>query len=65
MLKQVFATFVLFNAYNVAFSAGIHYGYADRYSQNFWLNTAIMAVAVLATLLTTVAMEVTSKDGYG
>jgi hypothetical protein len=65
LLKQGFITLVLFNVFNISFSAGIHWKYASPEDSNYLISCIILAGALLAMIASVFAMELTSTDDYG
>lgn len=64
-MKQGFITFVLFNVFNVAFSAGIHWKYANPEDPDYIISTAILVSTLVIMMISVLAMEITSKEEYG
>jgi hypothetical protein len=65
MIKEVLLTLILFNCFNFAYSAGLHFRYASPEDSLYVLGT----VAAITTLILQVAMAigllVTEDDGFG
>jgi hypothetical protein len=65
LLKQGFITLVLFNIFNISFSAGLHWKYASPEDNNYIISSIILAGTLLAMVVSVFAMELTAKDDYG
>lgn len=55
-LKQGFVTLILFNSFNIAFSAGVHFKYSDPNSPHYMLSCGAMALALLGMVAAVFAM---------
>jgi hypothetical protein len=51
LLKQGFITFVIFNCFNVSFSAAVHWKYYNNDNINSNLYTLLINVLIIVTLL--------------
>jgi hypothetical protein len=58
-------TFIIFNVFNISFSAGIHWKYASPKDSNYILSTFILVIALIAVVVSVLAMEFTTNEGYG
>lgn len=47
LLKEVLVTLVLFNSFNIAYSTGIHFAYADRGDKYFIIGTISAVLCLL------------------
>ena len=65
LLKQGFTTLVLFNIFNISFSAGVHWKYASPSDDNYILSTFVLVGTLLAAMVSVLAMELTAKEDYG
>lgn len=65
LLKQGFVTLVLFNIFNISFSAGVHCKYVSPYDDNYILSTFVLVGTLLAAIVSVLAMELTAKEDYG
>lgn len=65
LLKQGFITILLFNAFNISFSAGVHIKYANKDDRNYGISTAAMVLAMVSMVVATILMEFTSSRTYG
>ena len=65
LLKQGFTTLVLFNIFNISFSAGVHWKYASPNDGNYILSTLILVGTLLAAVVSVLAIELTAKKDYG
>ena len=64
LLKEGFLTLILFNIFNISFSAGLHWKYAESTSDS--ISSTILLYAILAIILFTfLALETTKKKEYG
>ena len=64
-MKEGFVTLVLFNIFNISFSAGVHWKYASPSDENYILSSIVLYGTLIAMVAAVVAMEVTGKDDYG
>jgi hypothetical protein len=65
LLKQGLITLVLFNCFNVAFSAGVHWSFADHSDQFYALSTSLCFITLAVMAVADVAMEFTNEIEYG
>jgi hypothetical protein len=65
LLKQGFVTLILFNIFNISFSAGVHWKYASPNDDNYIMSTLILVGTLLAAVVSVLAMELTAKEDYG
>ena len=65
LLKQGFVTLILFNIFNISFSAGVHWKYASPHDDNYIMSTLILVGTLLAAVVSVLAMELTAKEDYG
>ena len=65
LLKQGFVTLVLFNIFNISFSAGVHWKYAVPTDDGYILSSVILYGTLIAMVVAVGAMELTSKEDYG
>jgi len=65
LLKQGFITLVLFNIFNIAYSAGVHWKYAEPTDEGYILSSIILFGTLAAMVISVAAMELTGKDDYG
>lgn len=56
LLKQGFITLVLFNAFNIAFSAGIHLKLANPNDPGYVGSTIILFITLICIVISTFAM---------
>lgn len=56
LLKQGFVTLVLFNIFNIAFSAGVHWKYASPTDEGYVLSSVILFGTLAAMVISVVAM---------
>jgi hypothetical protein len=64
LLKQGSITLVLFNCFNVSFSAGIHWKHAEHTDSYYVLSSVMLIASVILMLSAAIAMRF-SKVGYG
>lgn len=65
LLKQGFLTLVLFNAFNISFSAGVHWKFAEPSDATYPISTFILLGTLAAIIICVFAMEFTYKQDYG
>lgn len=65
LLKQGFITLVLFNIFNIAYSAGVHWKYAVPTDEGYILSSIVLFGTLAAMVISVAAMELTEKDDYG
>lgn len=65
MLKQGYLTLIIFSSFNISYSAGMHYKYADKSDNIYVLSSVVMAMSLLAMLISIIMMEVTATKTYG
>ena len=56
LLKQGFITLVLFNIFNISFSAGVHLKYASPSDDGYILSTLILFGTIAAMVIAVTAM---------
>lgn len=61
LLKQGFVTVVMFNIFNVAFSAGVHWKYAKPTDENYVVSSLILFGTLGSMLISVFAMELLSE----
>ena len=64
-LKEGTLTLMIFSSFNIAFSAGVHWNYADPSNPYYTLNTAFLYSAVALMLLMMGFLEFSSRGTYG
>lgn len=52
LLHQVFITLFLFNSFNIAFSAGLHFKYANAQNTEYYILSTLAAVLGLVLYMT-------------
>jgi hypothetical protein len=60
LLKQGLITLTLFNSFNVAFSAGVHWKYANSSDYMYVVGTCLLLISLLVMVAAVGAMEFTS-----
>jgi hypothetical protein len=61
LLKQGFITLVLFNIFNISFSAGVHFKYASPSDDGYILSSILLYGTIISMVAATFAMELTAK----
>ena len=56
LLKQGFITLVLFNVFNIAFSAGVNWKFSDSSQTSYPFDIVAIVVCVLAITISAVAL---------
>jgi hypothetical protein len=56
LLKQGFITLVLFNIFNISFSAGVHFKYANPEDDSYGVSTFVNVVTLLFIVVSVFAM---------
>ena len=56
LMKQGFVTLIIFNSFNISFSAGVHWKYANKYDNLYVLSSVIMAITIAAIVFIIFAM---------
>lgn len=64
-LKQGFMTLILFNVFNISFSAGVHWKYAQTSDDGYLWSSFLLYLTLISIIVSVFAMELTSKSGYG
>lgn len=66
LFQQVFLTIFLFNSFNIAFSAGLHFKYATPdNSEHYELSTVAAAMGLALYLGVLVMLQTASQSGFG
>ena len=65
LLKQGFITLVLFNIFNISFSAGVHLKYADPKDEGYFYSSILLFTTIAAMIISVVVMELTAEEDYG
>ena len=65
LLKQGFITFLLFNLFNIGYSVGIHFLYAEPSDEGYVFSVIVIVVILGFICLSLICMETTPSDGYG
>lgn len=63
--KQALITLILFNVFNISFSAGVHWKYAEPTDDHYTLSTVVLVGSLVAMLTAAAAMEFTDEYSYG
>jgi hypothetical protein len=64
-LKQGLITVILFNCFNISFSAGIHWKYAKPTDSYYILSWMILVASAVLIAVSTTVMQLTNSIGYG
>ena len=56
LLKQGFITLVLFNIFNISFSAGIHWKYASAQDEYYTISSFFLIATLVAIVVAIIAM---------
>lgn len=65
LLKQGFITLVLFNIFNVSFSAGVHWKYGSPSDDGYAVSSFILYGTLIAMIVSVAALELTDPEHYG
>lgn len=65
LFKEVLLTLILFNCYNFAYSAGLHFYYAVPEDPLYALGTAAASATLVIPTLMAVALMCSEEDGFG
>ncbi len=60
LLKQGFITLILFNCFNIAFSAGVHLKYTDHWDPNYILSTIVLLITLCLFVFAVTFLEFSS-----
>ena len=55
-MKQGFITFVIFNIFNISFSAGVHWKYANPNDDGYILSSIILCGTIAAMIMAVFAL---------
>lgn len=56
---------VLFNIFNISYSAGVHWKYANPADDGYILSSIVLFGTLVAMVVSVAAMELTAKEDYG
>jgi len=65
LLKELLLTLILFNCFNFAYCAGLHFSYADPNDSLYVLGTVAAICAILIPLMMIGALQCTEEIGFG
>lgn len=65
MFKEVLLTLILFNCFNFAYSAGLHYTYADRSDSLYIWGTLAAVASMVVPFMMLFLLQCTEEDGFG
>lgn len=64
-LKEGMITLIVFNCFNFAFSAGVHWKYSSMQDSHYVLGSFFNIVTFIAILAAIIAMQITERYGFG
>jgi hypothetical protein len=59
-MKQGFITFVIFNIFNISFSAGVHWKYANPNDDGYIFSSIILYGTITAMIVAVFALELSA-----
>jgi hypothetical protein len=59
-MKQGFITFVIFNIFNISFSAGVHWKYANPNDDRYIFSSIILYGTITAMIVAVFALELSA-----
>lgn len=65
LFKEVLLTLILFNCFNFAYSAGLHFSYADKNDDLYVLGTVAAVCTIVLPLVMMIVLQLTEEDGFG
>jgi hypothetical protein len=65
MIKEVLLTLILFNCFNFAYSAGLHFRYSSPDDSLYVLGTVAAVMTLVLQVAMAVGLLVTEDDGFG
>jgi hypothetical protein len=65
IFKEVLLTLLLFNCFNFAYSAGLHFAFADRTDYLYGIGSVAAVCTILISLLMVIVLQCTEEDGFG
>jgi hypothetical protein len=60
LMKQGFITFVIFNIFNISFSAGVHWKYANPNDDGYIFSSIILYGTITAMIVAVFALELSA-----
>ena len=64
--QQIFITLFLFNSFNIAFSAGLHFKYATAENTRLYIPSTITAVlGIVVYLIALIMLQSANENGFG
>jgi len=60
-MKQGFITLVIFNIFNISFSAGVHWKYANPNDDGYILSSIILYGTIVAMIMAVFALELSAQ----
>jgi hypothetical protein len=60
-MKQGFITFAIFNIFNISFSAGVHWKYANPNDDGYILSSITLCGTIAAIIVAVFALEISAK----
>lgn len=65
-MKQGIITFIMFNCFNISFSAGLHWKIADQFHDKYYgFGSFLILISFLIILISILSMFFTNKSGFG
>lgn len=65
IIKEVLLTLILFNCFNFAYSAGIHFNYAYKDDSLYTAGTIAAVLAIVLPILMAIGLMCAEDDGFG
>jgi hypothetical protein len=65
IIKEVLLTLILFNCFNFAYSAGLHFNYAPRNDSLYTAGTVAAILALVVPFLMAIGLMCAEDDGFG
>ncbi len=60
-MKQGFITLIIFNIFNISFSAGVHWKYANPNDDGYIFSSIILCGTIVAMIVAVFALELSDK----
>jgi len=65
MIKEVLLTLILFNCFNFAYSAGIHFSYASKDDPNYTLGSIAAVMSIVFPFAMILGLAFSEEEGFG
>ncbi len=65
IIKEVLLTLILFNCYNFAYSAGIHFNYAPKYDSLYTYGTVAAILSLVLPVVMALGLMCSEDEGFG